>query len=112
MFNGNYDTSLERIQYLNQPFTARYVRFFPKEWNNRLSMRAGLLGCTHNGILLHNIIIKLKSPFYRSLQSWIFSCTIRNTLRFVERKTFLSNTVFSRLSLFQWKTLSIESLYP
>ncbi|CAF4337736.1 unnamed protein product [Rotaria socialis] len=49
MFNGNYDTSLERIHYLNQPFTARFVRFFPKEWNNRLSMRAGLLGCPHNG---------------------------------------------------------------
>ncbi|CAF0912710.1 unnamed protein product [Rotaria sp. Silwood1] len=49
IFNGNYDKSLERIHYLNQPFTARFVRFFPKEWNNRLSMRAGLLGCPHTG---------------------------------------------------------------
>lgn len=61
MFAGNYDKSLERIHYLNQPFTARFVRFFPKEWNNRLSMRAGLLGCPHQGICIflptHQLLI-------------------------------------------------------
>ncbi|CAF1251328.1 unnamed protein product [Adineta steineri] len=49
VFSGNYDKLLERIHYLNEPFTARFVRFFPKEWNGRLSMRAGLLGCPHKG---------------------------------------------------------------
>ena len=56
IFNGNFDKALERIHYLNLPFTARFVRFIPKEWNNRLSMRAGLLGCPHKGSLALSLL--------------------------------------------------------
>jgi len=56
-FGGNVDKNLERYQYLNSPFIARYVRFHPLEWSRRISMRAGLIGCPYRGyiytLLLH-----------------------------------------------------------
>ena len=48
-FGGNVDKNLERYQYLNSPFIARYVRFHPLEWSRRITMRAGLIGCPYKG---------------------------------------------------------------
>jgi len=45
------DKNLERYQYLNSPFIARYVRFHPLEWSRRISLRAGLIGCPYKGTL-------------------------------------------------------------
>ena len=75
IFSGNYDKSLERIHYLNLPFTARYVRFIPKEWNNRLSMRAGLLGCVHKGLFLCSDCSPSKQ-FNRSFLFHLGSCCL------------------------------------
>ncbi|XP_052800250.1 lactadherin-like isoform X2 [Mya arenaria] len=49
IFGGNSDKSTERTHYLNSPFVARYVRFYPIEWNKKISMRIGLLGCPFIG---------------------------------------------------------------
>ncbi|KAH3882441.1 lactadherin-like isoform X2 [Dreissena polymorpha] len=49
IFGGNSDKDTERTHYLNSPFVARYVRIFPVEWNKKIAMRAGLLGCPHTG---------------------------------------------------------------
>ena len=38
---------MERTHYLTQPFMARFVRFYPLEWNEQIGMRAGLFGCPH-----------------------------------------------------------------
>ncbi|XP_055996917.1 lactadherin-like isoform X2 [Ostrea edulis] len=47
LFGGNSDKDNVRIHYINSPFVARFVRFHPLEWNGKISMRAGLLGCPH-----------------------------------------------------------------
>jgi len=49
IFGGNNDKTTERIHYLNAPFVARFVRFFPIEWNKKIAMRIGLIGCNFNG---------------------------------------------------------------
>jgi len=48
-FGGNSDKSIERYQFLNSPFVARYIRIYPVGWSNKISMRAGLLGCPYTG---------------------------------------------------------------
>ncbi|XP_064601589.1 lactadherin-like isoform X2 [Liolophura sinensis] len=48
-FGGNMDKHMERVHYLNSPFVARYVRFHPIEWHQKISMRVGLLGCPYTG---------------------------------------------------------------
>jgi len=49
IFGGNMDKSTERRHYLNQPITARYIRFHPITWHKRIGMRAAILGCRHKG---------------------------------------------------------------
>lgn len=49
IFGGNTDKSTERIHYLNSPFVARFVKFIPIEWNKKISMRVGLIGCAFRG---------------------------------------------------------------
>lgn len=48
-FGGNMDKNIERYHYLNSPFTARFIRFHPIDWQNHISMRAGLIGCPYTG---------------------------------------------------------------
>ncbi|UJR21404.1 hypothetical protein I4U23_024494 [Adineta vaga] len=48
-FAGNNDPDSERIHFLNEPFFARHVRIHPTDWHNHVSMRAGILGCPHQG---------------------------------------------------------------
>lgn len=43
------DKNTARIQYLAQPFTARYVRFYPTEWHRTAALRIGLLGKPYEG---------------------------------------------------------------
>ncbi len=38
---------MERIHYLNNPFFARFIRFYPIEWNEKIGMRAGVYGCPY-----------------------------------------------------------------
>lgn len=33
------------LHQLNPPVRARYIRFLPKEWEERISMRVELYGC-------------------------------------------------------------------
>lgn len=40
---------MERTHFLNNPFWARYVRFYPIEWNQQIGMRVGLIGCPFTG---------------------------------------------------------------
>ncbi|XP_060555094.1 lactadherin-like isoform X1 [Ruditapes philippinarum] len=49
IFGGNSDKDTERIHYLNAPFVARFIRFYPIEWNKKIAMRVGLLGCPFKG---------------------------------------------------------------
>ncbi|CAH1785822.1 unnamed protein product [Owenia fusiformis] len=48
-FGGNADKDTARVHYLNKPFTARYIRFHPMQWNSHISMRAGIIGCQYEG---------------------------------------------------------------
>lgn len=43
---------MERTHYLNNPFSARFIRFYPIEWNEMISMRAGVYGCPHTDACL------------------------------------------------------------
>ena len=45
------DKDIERVHYLNSPFTARFIRFHPVDWHRHISMRAGLIGCQYTGIV-------------------------------------------------------------
>jgi hypothetical protein len=49
LFGGNADKQMERTHYLNNPFWARFIRFYPIEWNEQISMRAGVFGCPYTG---------------------------------------------------------------
>ncbi|KAI3378263.1 hypothetical protein SNEBB_003930 [Seison nebaliae] len=44
-FRANNDNDSLRINYLNKPFVARYIRFIPTRAHNHVSMRAGVIGC-------------------------------------------------------------------
>lgn len=48
-FGANADKQMERAHFLNNPFWARYVRFYPLEWNEQIGMRVGLIGCPFSG---------------------------------------------------------------
>jgi len=48
-FGGNSDKNIERYHFLNSPFVARFIRIYPVGWSNKISMRAGLLGCPYSG---------------------------------------------------------------
>ena len=59
-FDGNTDKTNVVYHVLNQPITARYIRFLSLEWNNETSMRVELYGCVkgkENGYPLKLIII-------------------------------------------------------
>ena len=49
VFMGNLDKDTERRHYLNEAFTARYIRLNPKHWHQAIALRAALLGCPHEG---------------------------------------------------------------
>ena len=49
VFMGNLDKDTERRHYLNEPFTARYIRLNPKHFHQAIALRAALLGCPHEG---------------------------------------------------------------
>lgn len=48
-FGGNMDSSTKRWHYFTKPFVARYIRFNPLSWKNRIGMRIGIIGCLHQG---------------------------------------------------------------
>lgn len=49
IFGANADKQMERTHYLNNPFWARLIRFYPIEWNEQIGMRVGLIGCPFTG---------------------------------------------------------------
>jgi hypothetical protein len=38
---------MERTHYLNNPFWARFIRFYPIQWNEQIAMRVGVFGCPY-----------------------------------------------------------------
>ena len=46
LFDGNKDRNTIVYQTLSQPIGARYVRILPEAWNNHISMRMELYGCS------------------------------------------------------------------
>ena len=46
-FGGNADKQMERTHFLNNPFSARFIRFHPIQWNEHIAMRVGVLGCPY-----------------------------------------------------------------
>lgn len=45
IFGGNADKQMERTHFLNSPFWARFIRFYPIEWHEQIGLRAGVFGC-------------------------------------------------------------------
>ncbi|XP_063045374.1 lactadherin-like isoform X2 [Engraulis encrasicolus] len=45
IFQGNIDNNTHKKNLFSPPFYARYVRFLPWEWNERITVRLELLGC-------------------------------------------------------------------
>ena len=43
---------MERTHFLNNPFSARFVRFHPIQWNEHIAMRVGVLGCPYKDACL------------------------------------------------------------
>lgn len=60
-FGGNTNRESERYHYFLLPFVARYIRFHPTEWFNHISMRAGIIGCPHQGRCHGSIELYIKS---------------------------------------------------
>ena len=49
IFGGNMDIKTERRHYLNVPMVTRYLRIHPLTWRKRIGLRAGAIGCHHEG---------------------------------------------------------------
>ncbi|XP_063043811.1 lactadherin-like isoform X2 [Engraulis encrasicolus] len=49
IFQGNSDNDGYQTNFFEPPFYARYVRFLPWEWHERITLRMELLGCDNNG---------------------------------------------------------------
>ncbi|XP_066512254.1 lactadherin-like [Hoplias malabaricus] len=45
IFQGNIDNNTHKKNLFEPPFFARYVRFLPWEWHERITLRMELLGC-------------------------------------------------------------------
>ncbi|KAL2088314.1 hypothetical protein ACEWY4_015213 [Coilia grayii] len=45
IFQGNTDNDTHKKNLFSPPFYARFVRFLPWEWNERITVRMELLGC-------------------------------------------------------------------
>ncbi|XP_063043810.1 sushi, von Willebrand factor type A, EGF and pentraxin domain-containing protein 1-like isoform X1 [Engraulis encrasicolus] len=45
VFQGNTDNDTHKQNLFSPPFYARYVRFLPWEWHDRITLRMELLGC-------------------------------------------------------------------
>ncbi|XP_019619435.1 PREDICTED: uncharacterized protein LOC109466209 [Branchiostoma belcheri] len=52
VLTGNTDKNTPVTNLLDNPFTARYVRFYPQSWNNYIAMRVEILGCNITNICL------------------------------------------------------------
>ncbi|KAI8490945.1 hypothetical protein Bbelb_313640 [Branchiostoma belcheri] len=52
VFTGNTDTNTAVKNLLDNPVDARYVRLYPLSWNNHMSMRMEILGCSAEHCLL------------------------------------------------------------
>ena len=59
MFAGNSDRNTVVFNRLYPSFRARYVRFYPKQWQSHISMRAELYGCNRGKETLNYIITSL-----------------------------------------------------
>ncbi|XP_019626183.1 PREDICTED: uncharacterized protein LOC109471335 [Branchiostoma belcheri] len=46
VFTGNTDTNTPVTNLLDNPVDARYVRFYPQSWNEWITMRVEILGCS------------------------------------------------------------------
>ena len=49
-FNGNTDKSTEKDNKFKTPIEARYIRIYPTEWNNTISMRTGYIKKGDNSV--------------------------------------------------------------
>ncbi|KAL7675532.1 hypothetical protein ACOME3_001801 [Neoechinorhynchus agilis] len=49
VFSGNFDSHSERVHFLNEPLLARFIRFYPVNWNELPGMRIGVFGCMEQG---------------------------------------------------------------
>ncbi|XP_019614562.1 PREDICTED: LOW QUALITY PROTEIN: uncharacterized protein LOC109462448 [Branchiostoma belcheri] len=48
VFTGNTDNHTPVTNILDTPVDARYVRFYPQSWNDKIAMRVEILGCYTN----------------------------------------------------------------
>ncbi|ESO03287.1 hypothetical protein HELRODRAFT_80599, partial [Helobdella robusta] len=49
IFQGNNNANDTSYNYLNKPFTARFIRFHPISWVKQVAMRAAVIGCPFDG---------------------------------------------------------------
>ncbi|XP_019622186.1 PREDICTED: uncharacterized protein LOC109468377 [Branchiostoma belcheri] len=52
---GNTDSDTQVMNLLDSPVEARYVRFYPLTWNDEISMRVEILGCSTNMTLISGL---------------------------------------------------------
>ncbi|XP_078667193.1 uncharacterized protein LOC144909027 [Branchiostoma floridae x Branchiostoma belcheri] len=55
VFTGNTDSDTQVMNLLENPVEARYVRFYPLTWNDEISMRVEILGCSTNMTLISGL---------------------------------------------------------
>jgi len=51
VFEGNADSDTVKHSYLEQPITARFLRFQTVHWNHHPSMRVEVVGCQRTSVL-------------------------------------------------------------
>ncbi|XP_019622321.1 PREDICTED: lactadherin-like [Branchiostoma belcheri] len=52
VFPGNADMNTPVTNLLDNPITARFVRFYPQTWHKHMSMRVEILGCSTDSMFL------------------------------------------------------------
>ena len=71
VFEGNSDSDSVKHSYLEQPITARFIRFQTVHWNNHPSMRVEIIGCQRTNILLKSLI-----HTFIDLMYWFIYCAV------------------------------------
>ena len=60
VLNGNKGSDIIVYNNLNPPITARFIRFIPTSWHNKISMRTEIFGCP--GMAIIDLSFKIRRP--------------------------------------------------
>jgi len=90
VFEGNADSDKVKHSYLEQPITARFLRFQTVHWNNHPSMRVEIVGCQRKQ---NSALYSRLSIIYLQEVSRVFTTVLLNVCASVCLAAFLPNSL-------------------